>query len=161
MAYPPKLAESPSLEEVPESLVEELRQMTLAAEGEVFEHGMESVFSLGLESFIETYQGLAIRTISDSLARGDLDKEIAMETLRQLGLSEHEPTYDARQKLLLQHLHSDLAMIRYGAMYGLSYMDDPETTPEIQRAYERETDPYLKKYMRAALAQLRDTLSGA
>ena len=55
MASPPGLIESPSLEKVPESLVEELRQITLAAEGEVFEHGMESVFSLGLESYIEKY----------------------------------------------------------------------------------------------------------
>ncbi len=161
MASPPKLVESPSLEKVPESLVEELRQITLAAEGEVFEHGMESVFSLCLESFIEAYQGLAIRTIANALASGSVDKVVAMETLRQMGLSEHEPTYNIRLNLLLHYLSSDLAMIRYGAMYGLSYMDDPNVIPEIEQAYKQETDLYLQKYMSAALEQLRATLSGA
>ena len=84
-----------------------------------------------------------------------------METLRQMGLSEHEPTYDARLNLLVENLDSDLAMIRYGAMYGLSSMDDPETIQNIERANAEETDPYLKKYMSAALAQLRETRAGA
>ena len=161
MASPPGLVENPSLEKIPESLVEELRQITLAAEGEVFEHGMESVFSLGLKSYIEKYQGLAIQAISVSLARGSVDKVVAMETLRQLGLSEHEPTYAGRLNLLLEYLRSDVAMIRYGAMYGLTSVDDPDVIPEVELAFERETDPYLKNYMRAALAQLHDTLSGA
>lgn len=137
------------------------QQMCVAAENEVFEHGMESVFSLSMDSFIELYQGLAIRIISDSLASNRVDKAVAMETLHQLGLSEHEPTCDTRKDLLLQHLSSEVAMIRYGAMYGLSSMDDPGVIPEIAKAYKQETDPYLKKYMSAALEQLRETLSGA
>ena len=80
-----------------------------------------------------------------------------METLHQIGLSEHEPTYDARLKLLVENLDSDLAMIRYGAMYGLSSMDDPKTIPEIELAYAEETDPDLLKYMSATLEQLRET----
>ena len=83
-----------------------------------------------------------------------------METLHQLGQSEHEPTYDARLNLLVQNLESDLAMIRYGAMYGLSSMDEPKTIPEIERAYQQETYPDLSKYMSAALEQLHDTEIG-
>ena len=52
-------------------------------------------------------------------------------------------------------------MVRYGAMYGLSSMDDPNVIPKIEQAYRQETDPYLQKYMHAALEQLRDTLSEA
>ncbi len=122
---------------------------------------MESVFSLSLASFIESYQELAIHIISRIVASGNIDKVVAMETLRQVGLSEHERTYDERLDLLLENLHSNLVMVRYGAMYGLSSMDDPKTIPDIERAYEQETDPYLQKYMHAALEQLRDTLSGA
>ena len=141
--------------------VEEFQHICAEARDEVFEHGMESVFSLSLASFIESYQELAIHIISRIVASGSVDKVVAMEILRQMGLSEHEPTYDSRLSLLLQHLKSDLVMVRYGAMYGLSSMDDPNVIPEIEHACKQETDPYLQKYMRATLEQLRDTLSEA
>ena len=135
--------------------------MAALAEEEVFEHGMDSAFSLSLENFIELYQGLAIKIISDSLASGNLDKAVEMETLRQLGLSEHERTHEARLKLLVQYLSSDIVMTRYGAMYGLTSMDEPRVIPDVERAFANETDPYLQKYMSAALAQLRETQTGA
>lgn len=122
---------------------------------------MESAFSLRLASLIELHQELAIDLVSRFLASGSVDKAVAMETLHQLGLSEHEPTYDARQKLLLQYLGSDLAMLRYGAMYGLSSMDDPKTIPAIEQAFKQETYPDLLQYMSAALEQLRETLTEA
>ena len=127
----------------------------------MFEHGMESVFSLSLASFIEEYKEQAVKVASRFLASGSVDKVVAMETLHQMGLSEHERTYGERLDLLLENLHSDLVMVRYGAMYGLSSMDDPNVIPEIEHACMQETDPYLQKYMRATLEQLRDTLSGA
>ncbi len=161
MASPARLVKSPSTDDPARSLNAEFRRLFAAATSEVFEHGMESTFSLRLASLIELHQELAIDLVSRFLAGGSLDKMVAMETLHQLGLSEHEPTYDARKGLLLQHLSSKVAMIRYGAMYGLSSMDDPGVIPEIAKAYKQETDPYLKKYMSAALEQLRETLSGA
>ena len=125
---------------------EEFRQMTIEAEGEVFEHGMESVFSLSLTGFIETHKERAISIISTLLATGTVDKAVAMETLHQLGQSEHEPTYDARLNLLVQNLESDLAMIRYGAMYGLSSMDDPKDYSRYRDWLMRqEKDPDLLK----------------
>lgn len=147
--------------DIAESPEEEFRQLTIAAKEEAFEHGMDSEFSLSLENFIELYQGLAIRIISDSLASGNLDKVVAMETLRQMGLSEHEQTHEARLKLLVQYLSSDIVMTRYGAMYGLTSMDEPRIIPDVERAFANETDPYLQKYMSAALAQLRETRAGA
>ena len=126
----------------------------------MFEHGMESVFSLSLASFIEEYKEQAVKVASRFLASGSVDKVVAMETLHQMGLSEHERTYDERLDLLLENLHSDLAMVRYGAMYGLSSMDDPKTIQDIELAYEQEKDPDLQKYMSAALEQLHDTEIG-
>lgn len=161
MASPVRLVKSPSTDDPARSLSEEFRRLFAAATPEVFEHGMESAFSLRLASLIELHQELAIDLVSRFLAGGSLNKAVATETLRQLGLSEHAPTYDARQKLLLQYLGSDLAMIRYGAMYGLSSMDDPKTIPAIEQAFEQETYPDLLQYMSAALEQLRDTQSGA
>lgn len=142
------------------NIIEDLAKTFASANDEVFEHGMESAFSLSLAGFIEAYQGMAIETIAHFLAGGTLDKAVAMETLRQLGLSEHEPTYDARKDLLLQHLNSELAMIRYGSMYGLSSMDDPGTIPEISQAYQQETYPDLLDFMRVVLDQLEDTETG-
>lgn len=162
IAFPTK--ELPSSSIAPESqsewLTRILWKVLSAAREEVFEHGMESVFSLRLSSFIEMYEEQTVRVISRLLASGSVDKEVAMETLRQLGLSEHEPTHDARQKLLLQHLDSDLAMIRYGAMYGLSYMDDERIVPSIRRAYQKETYPDLLNFMKVVLDQLDDTETG-
>ena len=143
-----------------ELLTWEFLQVFAEASEEVFEHGMESVFSLRLASFIEVYQELAISIVSGFLDSGSVDKEVAMETLHQLGQSEHEPTYDARLNLLVQNLESDLAMIRYGAMYGLSSMDEPKTIPEIERAYQQETYPDLLKFMRVVLDQLHETQIG-
>lgn len=153
-------ASSNSPESQSEWLTRILWKVLSVAKEEVFEHGMESVFSLRLSSFIEMYEEQTMRIISRLMASGSLDKVVSMETLHQMGLSEHEPTYDARLNLLLQHLKSDLVMVRYGAMYGLSSMDDPKTIQDIELAYKQETDPDLQRYMSAALEQLHDTEIG-
>ena len=120
-------------------------QICSAAEEEVFEHGMESVFSLSLASFIEEYKEQAVKVASRFLASGSVDKVVAMETLHQMGLSEHERTYDERLDLLWKIYTATWQWCAMVAMYGLSSMDDPKTIQDIELAYEQEKDPRSSK----------------
>ena len=161
MASPPGLVENPSLEKVPESLVEELRQIFFEAREEVFEDGMESNFSRKLSMLIEEHGDQAIEFSAEYLDSEEADEEVASELLRQLGHSEHMPTYSSRLNLLVCSLKNESSMVRDGAILGLASLDDPRVIPDVEEAVAREEDPELRDDMNDVLEQLRATLTGA
>lgn len=161
MAYPPGLAESPSLEKVPESLVEEFRRIFFEARDEIFEDGMESDFSRKLSVLIEEHKEQAIKFAAEYMDSEEVDEEVASELLRQLGHCEHIPTYNSRLNLLVRSLKNDSSMVRDGAILGLASLDDPGVIPDVEEAVAGEQDPELRDDMIKVLEQLRATLTGA
>ncbi|MCY3947412.1 MAG: hypothetical protein OXF44_14135 [Anaerolineaceae bacterium] len=159
MASPPGLVESPSLEKIPESLVEELRQIFFEAREEVFEDGMDSVFSRQLVDFMESHGRLAIAILSDLLLSEKVNAEVAGEALRHVGYMEDQSTWLARRGLLECCLFGSSARVRDGAILGLAAMDDPESIPCVEQAVACESIAELQEDMQAVLEQLRDTLT--
>lgn len=161
MASAPKMVESPSLEKVPVSLVEEIRQVFLEAREEVFEDGMESNFSRKLSVLVEEHKNQAIEFAAGYMDSEEFDEEVASESLRQLGHSKHMPTYNSRLDLLVCSLQNESSMVRDGAILGLASLDDPGVIPDVEEAVAREQDPELRDDMIKVLEQLRATLSEA
>ena len=158
MVSPAGLVRSASTSNEPKSLVEEFRRLFAAAREEVFEDGMESVFSRNLAVLIKEHKDQAIIFAAEYLESDDFDEEVGAETLRQLGHSKNEPTYMSRLDLLVRGLHHDSAMVRDGAILGLASMDDPGVIAELEEAVKREQDPELRDDMNDVLEQLRATL---
>lgn len=157
MASPPRLVESISLEKVPESLVEELRHVFFEAREEVFEDGMESNFSRKLYVLVEKHKDQAISFAADYLDSEESDEEVASELLRQLGHSEHMPTYNSRLDLLVRSLQDESSMVRDGAILGLASLDDPSVIEQVEEAIANERIPELRDDMIDVLEQLRET----
>ena len=84
--------------EKPEALTEELHRIFFAAREEVFEDGMDSVFSRRLVNFMESYSRLAIDILSDLLILEQVNAEIAGEALRHVGYLEHSETRIPRRR---------------------------------------------------------------
>ncbi|MCY4525696.1 MAG: HEAT repeat domain-containing protein [Anaerolineaceae bacterium] len=159
MVSPARLVNSPSLEKVPESLVEELRQIFFEAREEVFEDGMDSVFSRQLVDFMGSHGRLAIDILSGLLLLEKVNAEVAGEALRHVGYIEHPSTRPVRRRLLERCLFGSSARVRDGAIIGLAAMDDPQSIPFVEQAVERESIAELQEDMQAVLEQLRETLA--
>ena len=143
--------------EKPDALTKELQQIFFAAREEVFEDGMDSVFSGRLVNFMRRHNRLAIDILSDLLILEQVNAEVAGEALRHVGYLEHTPTHISRRRLLEHCLFGSSARIRDGAILGIAAMDDPRATPSVKRAINRETIPELKRDMNAVLEQLCET----
>ena len=134
MVSPARLASSTAQAEKPEVLTEELQRIFFAAREEVFEDGMDSVFSRRLVNFMERHSRLGIDILSDLLILGHVNAEVAGEALRHVGHIEHVPTRLERRRLLERCLFDASARVRDGAILGLASMDDPESIPYIEQA---------------------------
>lgn len=144
-------------EEKPEALTENLYRIFFEAREEVFEDGMDSVFSRRLVNFMERYSRLGIDILCDLLILERVNAEVSGEALRHVGYLEHTPTRIPRRRLLEHCLFGSSARIRDGAILGIAAIDDPNAIPSVIRAIERETIPELKRDMTAVLEQLRET----
>lgn len=145
--------------EIPEEVVEEIRQLFAMGKEEFFEDGMESAFSRNLLDLIEQYGDIAIEIIADLTIGEQVDTEVASEALRWIGQIENPLTHPLRRWLLERSLNSSSASVRDGAVLGLSFMDDPAAIPSIKRALKQEKHPHLRLRMEKTLAQLTNTQS--
>ena len=159
MVSPARLTSSTAQAEKPEVLTEVLQRIFFAAREEVFEDGMDSVFSRQLVSFMERHSRLAIDILSDLLILEKVNAEVAGEALRHVGHIEHAPTRLVRRRLLERCLFDSSARVRDGAILGLASMDDPGAIPYIEQAVERESIAELREDMQDVLEQLRETLA--
>ncbi len=147
--------------ERPESLTEELQRIFTAAKEEIFEDGMDSVFSRRLVKFMENYNRLAIDILSELLIPERVNAEVAGEALRHVGYSEDVSTRIPRRRLLEHCLFGSSARIRDGAILGIAAMNDPRAIPFVEQAICRELIPELRRDMCAVLEQLHETNSKA
>ena len=145
-----------SIHKQPE-LDSELKDLFALSRGENFEDDIESAFSRNLVALIEKHENIAIDLISDLIASGNVDLEVASEALRWVGHIENSATYQARLQLLERSLFSLSARIRDGAILGLASMDDPASIRYVKEAIRRETIGELRQSIQQLLEQLIDT----
>ncbi len=140
-----------------ETVGQELRRLFAAACDEIFEDGMESVFSRGLVSLIKRYGNTAVETVTNFIIGKVVNPEVASEALRWLGHIDDPFTYRNRLHLLERSLWHSSARVRDGAILGLASLDDPSAIPYLEKAVEREQIQELRRYMIQVLDQLKNT----
>ena len=125
---------------------------------EVFEYGMESDFSQGLEYLIGRHSNDAVAELDRLLEQGQGDQEVREEALLQLGSIEHKPTHHSRLSLLIKYLGSDLVSVRDSAALGIAAMDDPVAIGPLHYAVQVEKSERLRRDLQLVLDQLAATL---
>lgn len=89
----------------------------------------------------------------------ETDKEdmgVTSDMLEAMGLIEIKALSEPIRAILEHYLLiSKSNWIRDGAIRGLSYLDDKQAIPVIEKALAQETEPRLKRYMAKVITGLR------
>ncbi len=134
---------------------DEVTTLFAVAKGEVFEDGMESSFSRSLRDSVLAHGDCTVLECANLIMSERVDPDVASEALRLLGRMAHAPTYNFRLYLLRTGLSSSSALVRDGALVGLSLMDDAAALPSLSEAVKTEKVRWLKRDMQRVIEQLR------
>ena len=137
-------------------LTDRLRKLLRSASDEVFEDGMDSYFSRGLNRIILAHGIAAIDALESMMYADDMNPEVAAEALVWVGRIDDESTHRARLSTLERALESADVCIRDAASIGIEAMDDPAAIESLQRAINRERCELLRQNLMDVLMQLQD-----
>ncbi len=118
---------------------------------EEFDTDIACEFTNDLDIFIQTNGEAAIRTIDNLIKKQVFGENIISETLKALGRIENENTKEQRYQVLMHFIKHDSAIIRDGAVSGLSFLDDKRALPQLYMLFETETVPILKNNIEVAI----------
>lgn len=138
-------------------LSREVSMAFAAAANELFEDGIESGFSRTLDTLLKTHGNAAVVTLEALVFSPTANPEVVSESLKLLGIVDHDDSRQYRRTLLGRLLHSGSARVRYAAALGLAAMDDPVSLPALLSAIERESHPRLRQYFQLVIDQLEAT----
>ena len=139
-------------------IVAEIRNLFSLATFISLEPGMSNSFSEGLEEVIEKYGEFALGEIQNIILNEETASSIALEALKYVGNSDSKVWHDERRAMLETCLKkSRSAWVRDGAGLGLSFLDDPLSIPELEKAIDRESSEALKEDLQLVLDQLQRT----
>ena len=132
-----------------------------AAREEDFQDGEEAEFHRELDRLVRRFEQDAISAIIQLVVTERAGDEQAAQALRCLGRIHHDGTYERRLWLLERCVRCSSAMVRDGAVLGLSSMGDPDAIRYLQSAIQRETCRELREDMQAAVCELVEQGSAA
>lgn len=139
-----------------------LRPIFVAARREIFEDGMESIFSGNLLSLLEAsrHSEAVYDVIGELILSEQVSMEVASEALRWIGRIDDHNSKDIRRYLLEDSLLQSLSSrVKDAAGLGLASLDDPKSIPALQKAIDKETVPELRENLEQVLEQLNETES--
>lgn len=116
-----------------------------------FDTDIASEFTSDLDIFIQTNGSAAIRIIDRLINKQVFGENIISETLKALGRIENQDTKERRYQFLMQFIKHHSAIIRDGAVSGLSFLDDDRALPQLYMLFETETVPILKNNIQVAI----------
>jgi len=125
-----------------------------AYQHEEFDTDIAYEFTNALDRLIRANGKPAVLTINSLIKKLVLDHDIVSETLKALGRIEDENTKDQRYQLLIGSIKNESALIRDGAVSGLSFLHDKRVLPQLRMLFETETVPILKNNIRVAIKGL-------
>lgn len=128
------------------------------AQEEVFEDGMESVFSRRLLTLLAEHGEMAMNQIILLAEEDKIAPEVLAEALRWFGHMADGVAYAHRRWLLEHCLHHASTRVRDGAILGLSFLEDPRTIPALERALRQEPHATLRADIEQVLADLQELL---
>ena len=139
-----------------ETLAGMLHDLFRSANYEVFEDGMDSDFSNGLNHIIRDHGTAAVIVLDGMISVDGVNPEVAAEALVWAGRMDDEATHHARLSMLERALESPNVCIRDAASIGIEAMDDPAAIESLQRAINRERCGLLQQNLKDVLIQLQD-----
>ena len=125
-----------------------------AYQHEEFDTDIAYDFTNALDILIRANGKPAVRIINNLIKKHVLDNDIVSETLKALGRIEDEDTKYERYELLIGLIKNEAAIIRDGAVSGLSFLDDKRALPQLRILFEIETVPILKNNIKVAIRSL-------
>jgi len=125
-----------------------------AYQHEEFDTDIAYEFTNALDILIRANGKPAVRIINDLINEQILNDDIISETLKALGRIEDENTKEERYQLLMGLIKDDSAIIRDGAVSGLSFLDDRRALAQLRILFETETVPILKNNIKVAIKGL-------
>lgn len=125
-----------------------------AYQHEEFDTDIAYDFTNALDILIRANGKPAVRIINNLINKHILNNNIISETLKALGRIEDENTKYERYELLIGSIRNQSAIIRDGAVSGLSFLDDKRALPQLRMLFETETTPILKSNIKVAIRSL-------
>jgi len=125
-----------------------------AYQHEEFDTDIAYEFTNALDRLIQANGKSAVRIINNLIRKQILDDDIISETLKALGRIEDQNTKYERYELLIGSIKNESAIIRDGAVSGLSFLDDKRALPQLRMLFETETVPILKNNIKVAIKGL-------
>jgi len=125
-----------------------------AYQHEEFDTDIAYEFTKALDRLIRANGKPAVRIINDLIKKHILNDDVISETLKALGRIEDENTKYERYELLIGSIINESAIIRDGAVSGLSFLDDKRALPQLRMLVETETVPILKNNIKIAIISL-------
>ncbi|GAH39733.1 unnamed protein product [marine sediment metagenome] len=125
-----------------------------AYQHEGFDTDIAYEFTNALDRLIRANGKPAVRIINDLIKKQILNDDIISETLKALGRIEDENTKYERYELLIGSIKNESAIIRDGAVSGLSFLDEKRALPQLRMLFETETLPILKNNIKVAIRSL-------
>src|SRR5882724_781372 len=117
----------------------------------------EDIFAKHITRWIERYGFETLDTLSECYGANEINEKTMSHILMALGNANNYKTYRERLHILEEYLESSSSKIRYGAVIGISNLDDPKVLPALLRALDKESIPVLKGTMKSIIKQLRET----
>lgn len=121
---------------------------------EEFDNDVAYEYTNELERLIQDNDKPVIRIINSLINKHIYSDNIISETLKALGRIEDEYTKYERYDVLMGAIRNQSAIIRDGAVSGLSFLDDKKALPQLRMLFETETIPILKSNIKVAIRSL-------
>lgn len=149
--YPTDIIPIPSVDEPIEL---KLRNLFSSFDYEDFDIDIAYYLTNALTNLIKENGKPVIRIITKLIVQHEINDNIICETLKAIGRLDDENTKSDRFELLMKLLRDDSAIIRDGAVAGLSFFDDKKALAQLYILLEKETMPILKENIRVAITDL-------
>lgn len=132
-----------------------VRRAFARARDDSFDDETEAELAREIKLLVAKHGDRAVEAMAHLILFGRTGAQLANEALRTLGMIQDAKTLHYRRWLLEHSLRSALAVIRDGAVLGLSWLGDPQAIPLVEAAAGSERIAPLRRSMEKLLEQLR------
>lgn len=132
----------------------DIRNLLDSLEDEEFETEIDN-YTVNFANIIQSRGRSVIGIINKLIDRSEISDNLMYKMLQLIGRLTDETTYSDRFMLLLRCLEDKGAVIRDGAVIGLSFMDDKDALPYLAKAFSKEIVPTLKRNIEVAMDELK------
>lgn len=140
-----------------ENLKSKIRRILSAPYPESEEYSSDELRALAIRSQIEISSVIGIKAIQDLFEIGEIQESLMAEILIEIGNIEDSWCLNGLVNIYSDLLSSPLPKIRYGAILGISNLDNPNMLKKLEQSYQNESQNYMLNYYRTTIEQLKES----